>query len=172
MRHGDRTSPSWFTRRPSKCEPQCVGAAVHSYAEFRVAERRKLGVQTHPPSGPPMNPAVSKACLKYRQQVLPRVPDAAQQDREKEISVVCHRFCFVSCERIPQNFGGIAGHDSLRRHIFGHDTPRADDGIFTDRHLARIVEPEPIEAPCFTSVFSTVQSASVCSPPPSVVARG
>ena len=38
--------------------------------------------------------------------------------------------------------------------------------------FARIVEPEPIEAPCFTIVRSTFQSFSVCSSPSAVVARG
>src|SRR6266404_927241 len=37
--------------------------------------------------------------------------------------------------------------------------------------LLRMVEPDPIEAPFFTNVFSTFQSASVCNAPP-VVARG
>jgi hypothetical protein len=37
---------------------------------------------------------------------------------------------------------------------------------------ARIVAPEPIEAPFWTTVFSTAQSLSVWSPPPAVVARG
>ena len=36
----------------------------------------------------------------------------------------------------------------------------------------RIVEPDPMDAPFLTSVVSTFQSASVCSAPPSVVARG
>src|SRR4029434_8136720 len=38
--------------------------------------------------------------------------------------------------------------------------------------LLRIVEPDPIDAPFRTKVFSTVQSASVCSSPDSAVARG
>jgi hypothetical protein len=38
--------------------------------------------------------------------------------------------------------------------------------------LARMVAPEPIDAPFFTSVRSTVQSASVCSAPVAVAARG
>src|SRR5882724_12492284 len=38
--------------------------------------------------------------------------------------------------------------------------------------LARMVLPEPIEAPFFTRVGSTFQSASVCRPPSSVVALG
>ena len=38
--------------------------------------------------------------------------------------------------------------------------------------LARMVAPEPIEAPFFTTVRSTCQSASVCKPPVAVVARG
>src|SRR5580700_9172346 len=38
--------------------------------------------------------------------------------------------------------------------------------------LERIVAPDPIEAPFFTSVSSTFQSCSVCKLPPSAVARG
>ena len=38
--------------------------------------------------------------------------------------------------------------------------------------FARIVAPEPIEAPFFTTVVSTFQSLSVCRPPPVAVARG
>lgn len=38
--------------------------------------------------------------------------------------------------------------------------------------LASIVDPEPIEAPLFTKVVSTVQSASVCSMPSCDVALG
>src|ERR1700731_684863 len=38
--------------------------------------------------------------------------------------------------------------------------------------LDRIVAPDPIEAPFFTSVNSTFQSCSVCRLPPSAVARG
>src|SRR4051812_7782214 len=38
--------------------------------------------------------------------------------------------------------------------------------------LARMVEPDPMDARRFTSVLSTFQSASVCRPPVSVVARG
>src|SRR2546426_4057834 len=38
--------------------------------------------------------------------------------------------------------------------------------------LARMVAPEPMEAPFFTSVGSTVQSFSVCGSPLRVVARG
>ena len=38
--------------------------------------------------------------------------------------------------------------------------------------LARIVAPEPMEAPLFTSVGSTFQSASVWSLPSAAVARG
>src|SRR5271165_7579722 len=36
----------------------------------------------------------------------------------------------------------------------------------------RIVAPEPIEAPFLTTVRSTFQSASVCSAPTALVARG
>ena len=38
--------------------------------------------------------------------------------------------------------------------------------------LARMVAPEPIDAPALTSVRSTFQSFSVCSSPSDVVARG
>src|SRR4029077_9059807 len=38
--------------------------------------------------------------------------------------------------------------------------------------LLSTVEPEPMEAPLRTTVFSTFQSASVCNSPPAVVARG
>ena len=38
--------------------------------------------------------------------------------------------------------------------------------------LERIVEPEPIDAPFFTRVGSTFQSASVCNFPSFAVARG
>src|SRR5438093_12370809 len=38
--------------------------------------------------------------------------------------------------------------------------------------LLSIVEPEPIDAPLLITVFSTFQSASVCSSPDAVVARG
>src|SRR6266852_3010989 len=37
--------------------------------------------------------------------------------------------------------------------------------------LHKIVEPEPIDAPSHTRVFSTFQSASVCKPPPLAVAH-
>src|SRR5206468_7904292 len=46
---------------------------------------------------------------------------------------------------------------------------RAPSPIVT---FARIVAPEPMEAPCLTSVGSTRQSLSVCSPPCGLVARG
>ena len=38
--------------------------------------------------------------------------------------------------------------------------------------LGRMVAPDPIDAPFLTSVVSTFQSASVCSSPDGVVARG
>src|ERR1700722_2793792 len=38
--------------------------------------------------------------------------------------------------------------------------------------FASIVEPDPIEAPFLTTVFSTFQSASVCNWPSAAVARG
>jgi len=38
--------------------------------------------------------------------------------------------------------------------------------------LERIVDPDPMEAPFFTSVGSTFQSASVCNFPSFAVARG
>src|SRR5947208_2344838 len=46
---------------------------------------------------------------------------------------------------------------------------RAPSPIVT---FARIVAPEPMEAPCLTSVGSTRQSLSVCNPPCGLVARG
>src|SRR5580704_10831192 len=38
--------------------------------------------------------------------------------------------------------------------------------------LLKIVQPEPMDAPLRTTVFSTFQSASVCNPPVVVAARG
>ncbi len=67
----------------------------------------------------------------------------------------------------------VASDNGVGRHVASDDAPGTDDGPLADRHVTKgSVAPDPIDAPFFTIVCSTFQSAAVWSSPLAVVARG
>ena len=95
-----------------------------------------------------------------------QAPDEELQDPETE-SDLYRSFRSSHCffRQHSQYTRRISCHDRIRGNILRHHAAGADNGVLADRNSGeRIVAPEPIEAPFFTSVGSTFQSASVCRP--------
>ena len=88
------------------------------------------------------------------------------------IRVLCHPFTFAGVGTERKTFAGLPATIVFAGTSRVTTLPAPTIAFSPIVKFARIVAPEPIEAPRFTSVFSTCQSASVCSPPSGVVARG
>src|SRR5579863_8618470 len=96
----------------------------------------------------------------------------AHQIDKWDFRILCHAFTLVGDAIERRIFAGFPTTIVLAGTSRVTTLPAPTIAFSPIVKFARMVAPDPIEAPRFTSVFSTCQSASVCSPPSGVVARG
>src|SRR5271154_1088273 len=96
----------------------------------------------------------------------------SHQVDKRNLCVVRHPFTFDGFSIERRTFAGLPATIVLAGTSRVTTLPAPTIAFSPIVKLASIVAPEPIDAPRFTRVFSTCQSASVCNPPSGVVARG
>src|SRR5271169_4742097 len=91
---------------------------------------------------------------------------------ERNLCLVCHWVASFFSETNRRNFAGLPATMTFAGTSFVTTLPAPTIALSPMVTLLKIVDPEPIDAPLRTIVFSTFQSASVLRSPSTVVARG
>src|SRR5260370_4948221 len=94
------------------------------------------------------------------------------QINKRNFPALRHRFISVGFVMERKTFAGFPATIVLGGTSCVTTLPAPTIAFSPITMFERIVDPEPIEAPRLTTVVSTCQSFSVCSPPSGVVARG
>ena len=170
VRHGNNDVSLLNTRR-HEGKAQRIGAAVHADALLRVAKLRKLAFKFFE------HRAANESCSVQRllndfEEFCSQLLMRGNQIKEWNFRCANHLGYFFSSEMNRRNFAGLPATIALAGTSFVTTLPAPTIAFSPIVSLLMMVEPEPIEAPLRTIVFSTFQSASVCSPPSEVVARG
>src|SRR5262249_3017019 len=149
---------------------QRVGAAVHANAIFGVAKSRKLFFELfHHRTADETRGA--EGLLDHRQKLALKLLMGRHQIQKRNFRGIRHGYFFSSLTN-RKNLAGFPATIALAGTSLVTTLPAPTIAFSPIVMLQRMVEPEPIEAPLQTRVFSTFQSASVCKPPPAAVARG
>src|SRR5262249_17683526 len=155
---------------PHERKPQRVGAAVYTDTVFRVAKRGEffLKLLNHRSAN---ESGVAERFLRYRQKFRFEFLVWCNQIQKRYFCWIGHVYFFSSSTNL-KNFAGLPATIAFAGTSLVTTLPAPTIAFSPIVTLHKIVAPEPIEAPLQTLVFSTFQSASVCSPPLAAVALG
>src|SRR5208282_4704869 len=149
---------------------QRVGAAVDCGRVPCFAEggERLLEVHYHRSSD---EAGTTKDLLEYAGELLLELNVRGNQIKKRNAGNA-HLVTSEVCSIYRRNRAGLPATMALAGTSFVTTLPAPTNAFSPMVMFARMVQPEPTEAPFFTRVLSTFQSDSVCRPPSAVVARG
>src|ERR1019366_6204724 len=151
-------------------ETESVRTAVHCNCAFRVAERGKLFFEILDHGA--TDEARGAQCLLENGRELLFELNMWGDKIKKRNAGNAHLVTSVVCSIYRRNRAGLPATMALAGTPFVTTLPAPTKAFSPIVMFARMVQPEPIEAPFFTRVLSTFQSDSVCRPPSAVVDRG
>src|SRR5579862_305175 len=161
----------WLDVGRHECESQCIGSAVYADTVFGVAESGELPLKLfHHWTA---NKTRSRQGLfHYLQEFGLQFLMRRYQIKKRNFRCARHLDYFVSFVRNRKTLAGLPATMAFAGTSLVTTLPAPTIAFSPTVTLLRMVDPEPIDAPFCTTVFSTFQSVSVWRPPSAVVARG
>src|SRR5882762_677761 len=85
--------------------------------------------------GPPMKPALLNAFFTTANNSSSSSLCDVTRSRNGTFVGLAILLLFLLCDK-PQKFGGISGHNGVRRYVLGYDAACSDNGVLTDSQIA------------------------------------
>src|SRR2546428_4905387 len=160
-----------FHTRSDQGEPQRIGAPSNADTVPRVTKRSELALEVlnHRAAN---ESSRAEGGAKKRHQFLFELPMRSDQIEEGNPFAGLHRATPASSALDRNTRAAFPATIALPGTLRVTTLPAPIRAFSPIVILARMVAPEPIDAPARTSVGSTFQSFSVCNAPLGVVARG